>query len=235
VRKDALAVNYADATHFHENVGSSQSIVTSTAREDSGLFELNLRDERFLPCEGTGAIGRYRIRLARDENQFDVDTVSDVIFHIRYTSRSGGDALRDAAKAAIPKTGMRLFDVRSEFGPEWYQFKNAPTGQSPTLTLHFNDAHFPFHSADQVVFIQSIEVLGAVDAQAATQLPLTVALGGKSNDYSLAVGSGPGELRSQQKKFSKNVGDTVITAAAADAAAVRELMLLCRYELQQKP
>ncbi len=235
VRKDASAVNYADASHFHENFGSSQSIVTSTGREDSGLFELNLRDERFLPFEGTGAIARYRIRLARAENQWDVDSMSDFIFHIRYTSRSGGDPLREAAKAAIPKTGMRLFDVRSEFGQAWSQFKNPPTGQSPTLTLHFTDAHFPLHSADQAVFIQSLEVLGAVDAQRATQLPLTVALGGKSNDYSLAVGSGPGDLRSQEKKFGKNVGDTVITAAAADAAAVRELMLLCRYELKKKP
>ena len=62
-----------------------------------------------------------------------------------------------------------------------------------------------------------------------------MALGDKSNDYSLAVGSGPGDLRSQEKKFGKNVGDTVITADAADAAAVRELMLLCRYELKKKP
>ena len=62
-----------------------------------------------------------------------------------------------------------------------------------------------------------------------------MALGGKSNSYSLAVGSGPGELRSQEKKFAKSVGDAVITAAAADAGVLNELLLSCRYELQPKP
>jgi Tc toxin complex TcA C-terminal TcB-binding domain len=230
VRKDAIAVNYADATHFHENFGGSQTLITSSRREDPGLFELNLRDERFLPFEGTGLISRFRISLPPDSNQFDLSTVSDFIFHFRYTSRSGGDALSTAAKAARPTTGMRFFDIRSEFSSEWYQFKNPPTGQSPALTLHFTDDHFPFHPVDQVVVIQSIEVLGAVDAHTAAQLALEVALAGKSNDYSLAVGSGPGGLRSQEKKFNKDIGDTVITAAAADAAALSQLLILCFAE-----
>ena len=49
------------ASHRHEH-----------GREDSGLFELNFRDERYLPFEGTGAISRWRIELPRETNQFDV-------------------------------------------------------------------------------------------------------------------------------------------------------------------
>jgi hypothetical protein len=45
-------------------VGSIQSVATSNAQNDSGLFELNFRDERYLPFEGTGAISSWRLELA---------------------------------------------------------------------------------------------------------------------------------------------------------------------------
>jgi len=99
---DATEANYGDSEHFHENFGSAQTIVTSSAREDSGLFELNFRDERYLPFEGTGAVSRWRIQLPRDRNQFDVGTVSDVIMHLRYTSREGGEEQRAAAANQPP-------------------------------------------------------------------------------------------------------------------------------------
>src|SRR5262249_48043807 len=90
VRKDTVAADYEDVEHFHENFGGAETIVTSTARDDSGLFQLDFRDERYLPFEGTGAISRWQIRLPRETNHFDVGTVSDVILHIRYTARDGG-------------------------------------------------------------------------------------------------------------------------------------------------
>ena len=36
----------------------SRSIATSSGQNDAGLFELNFRDERYLPFEGAGAICR---------------------------------------------------------------------------------------------------------------------------------------------------------------------------------
>ena len=40
---------------FVDYIGAVQSIVTSSGQNDSGMFETNLRDERFLPFEGAGA------------------------------------------------------------------------------------------------------------------------------------------------------------------------------------
>src|SRR5206468_47042 len=39
---------------FIEQAGAIESIVTSSGQNDSGLFETNLRDERYLPFEGAG-------------------------------------------------------------------------------------------------------------------------------------------------------------------------------------
>lgn len=43
--------------------GAIQSIATGNAQDDSGVFELNFRDERYLPFEGTGAITSWRLEL----------------------------------------------------------------------------------------------------------------------------------------------------------------------------
>jgi len=69
----------------------------SNAQNDSGMFELNFRDERYLPFEGAGVISRWRIELPQTFRQFSYDTISDVVLHIKYTARDGGVPLREAA------------------------------------------------------------------------------------------------------------------------------------------
>jgi hypothetical protein len=83
---------------FVYNVGSIQSIATSNAQDDSGMFELKFRDERYLPFEGTGAISRWRLELPTAINQFDYDSISDVIVHVKYTAREGGFFLKTLQK-----------------------------------------------------------------------------------------------------------------------------------------
>ena len=60
---------------FMTNWAPVQAIATSTGQNDSGLFELNFRDERYLPFEGAGAISRWRIELDPDSNGFDFNTL----------------------------------------------------------------------------------------------------------------------------------------------------------------
>src|SRR3989442_233642 len=99
---DRYARADAEDDRFSDNFGSLQSIVTSSAQNDSGLFETNLRDERYLPFENSGVISEWQLQLPADPSkndprQFDYDTISDVILHIRYTSRGGGGLLSNGA------------------------------------------------------------------------------------------------------------------------------------------
>ncbi len=48
---------------FVDYISAVQSIVTSTGQNDSGMFETNLRDERFLPFEGAGAESTWKLDL----------------------------------------------------------------------------------------------------------------------------------------------------------------------------
>jgi len=66
---------------FVDQFSNLESIVTSSAQNDSGLFETNLRDERYLPFENSGVISQWELQLpanpADDElQQFDYSTIS---------------------------------------------------------------------------------------------------------------------------------------------------------------
>ena len=74
---------------FADYFGTIQSIVTSVGGNDSGMFETNLRDERLLPFEGAGVESTWKLELPATLRQFDYNTISDAVLHVRYTARQG--------------------------------------------------------------------------------------------------------------------------------------------------
>jgi len=125
---------------------ATEAIATSTGQNDSGLFELNFHDDRYLPFEFHGAVSKWRIELPPDNNYFDMDTLSDVILHLNYTSREGGERLRHAAREAaeksLPSAGWCLFDVQQDFPDAWELFRSKPGagGQASTASQSDNGA-----------------------------------------------------------------------------------------------
>ncbi len=146
-----------DDTRFSDGFGAIQSIVTSSAQNDSGLFEANMRDERYLPFEGQGAISAWRIQLPKQFRSFDYATIADVILHVRYTARDGGDALGRQVTTELSsavnqfaqsdgKQGLaRIFSLRHEFPTEWQRFLNpVDTADGQALELRLTQDRFPF-------------------------------------------------------------------------------------------
>ncbi|MFI0481126.1 neuraminidase-like domain-containing protein [Actinomadura sp. 9N215] len=143
---------------FRDYTGPVQSIVTSTGQDDSGLFETDLRDERFLPFEGAGVISEWQLSLPDTFRQFDYESITDVVLHVRYTARDGGDnlaeravgELHDALKAWLhsgEKSLYRVFSARREFSDQWSRFL-APTGAAdPAAVFTIAKDRFPrmFH------------------------------------------------------------------------------------------
>jgi len=146
----------SDDIRFNDYYGTVQSIVTSSAQSDSGLFETNLNDERYLPFEEAGIAGsQWTLTLPSDVRQFDFDTITDVIVHVRYTAREGGAALRAAAvqnlEARINKAqtvgSVCLFSVRHDFPSQWAKFQATTiNGATPTaeLSIAFVPELYPF-------------------------------------------------------------------------------------------
>jgi len=175
LRDGAYAREDAEDDRFDDYFGSLQSIVTSSAQQDSGLFETNLRDERYLPFENAGVISEWRLQLpanpAKGEpTQFDYNSIADVVLHIRYTAREAGDLLRrgaidnlrQLADAAKGVGSTRLFSVRQEFPTEWARFHGQPAdpAQRFGLTVKLLPEHYPFWAQNALHVVAGIQLLG---------------------------------------------------------------------------
>ena len=150
---------------FIDYAGAIQSMVTSAGSNDSGLFETNLRDERFLPFEQAGAESTWKLDLPANHRGFDYTTISDVILHLRYTARQGvepgkvnaflDNLLRDVTQSKL----ALLFSLRHDFPTEWSAFVNGGPGTPFTATIR--KEFFPFFTQGKNVQISSIELFGA--------------------------------------------------------------------------
>lgn len=146
---------------FVDYYGTVQSVVTSHAQDDSGMFETNLRDERFLPFEGAGAVSTWRLELPREFRQFDYNAISDVIIHVRYTARQGGaqlgqkagEHLRELLEQANAAGLMRLFSLPHDFPTEWNQFVTGEEDFQATIGRE----HFPYFVQGEDIEISSVE------------------------------------------------------------------------------
>ena len=150
----------AEDSRFRDSIGSISSIATSSAQNDSGMFELNFRDERYLPFEGSGVISTWQIKLPAESNQFDISTVSDVILHVKYTAREGGEALGEKALGALPSGGRRLFSLKHEFPSEWHRFLHSPDATTGDHIQQFQltQDRFPFHLRKKSIKILKVHM-----------------------------------------------------------------------------
>ena len=156
---------------FVDDPGGAE-IVTSSAQNDSGMFELRFEDERYLPFETAGAISTWRLTLNNVFPEFDYTTLTDVVLHVRYTARDGGPQLREAAKNATTeatlsklelsegRTGLyRMFSARHEFPTNWAQFLNPPAAAEQILTLEVPPERFPFFTRGLDIKVSALNVI----------------------------------------------------------------------------
>jgi len=140
---------------FRYEVGAIQSIATSDGQSDTGMFEFSFRDERYLPFEGAGAISSWRLEMPDEFRSFDYDSISDVILHINYTSRSANLDFKDkvelylADKLSTENTLFSLISAKHGFNQEWHQFITASSIHDGFfyLAINIDKKYFPhiFH------------------------------------------------------------------------------------------
>jgi hypothetical protein len=132
------------------------SIAVSSGQNDSGVFELNFQDERYMPFEGGGVTSKWRLELPATFRQFDYDTITDVIMHMRYTAKDGGDKLKKPAQESLhdyiksveelsQQEGLfTVFDLKHDFPNEWHKaIEVPPVGNERILTLNKLNERLP--------------------------------------------------------------------------------------------
>jgi hypothetical protein len=159
---DDYARQGSEDNRFVDYIGAVQSIVTSSGQSDSGMFDTNLRDERFLPFEGAGAESTWKLDLPEDNRAFDYATISDVILHIRYTARQGVDptkvktALDLLFQQANQANLALLFSLRHDFPTEWASFVSA----AGDFKARIRRDHFPYFTQRRQITITGFDLYG---------------------------------------------------------------------------
>ncbi|MBS0150492.1 MAG: peptidoglycan-binding protein [Nitrospira sp.] len=177
---------------FQLYTGAVQSIIISAGRDDAGLFMADHRDERYLPFEGSGAISDWNLTLTSAVQTFDWSTITDVVFHVRYTAREGGDLLREAALKSIESefAGIplqRSFSALHEFPTEWNAFLRPTTDDEAVLKVDLSEKRFPYFARGLQPTISQIELVVLVKSPSTwTDTTVAVEEGERTEEVTLA-------------------------------------------------
>ncbi|RYE00042.1 MAG: hypothetical protein EOP54_01825 [Sphingobacteriales bacterium] len=162
--------SYKHNDNFTEFKGGN-FIATSAAQNDSGVFELNFRDERYLPFEGTGVISEWEISFPGEIRQFDLNSINDIIFHIKYTAKYDhemAEVVNDSVKdlfMTLTTTGnfnthmlQYYTSAKHEHSADWFDYgKKFTDNESTRLALSFNQEQFPFFTNGKKVTVKKIK------------------------------------------------------------------------------
>jgi hypothetical protein len=169
---------------FIENNIPVKAIAASNAQNDSGMFELSFRDERYLPFEGAGAISEWSLELFSDLpsnnpdptnpdfgkplHQFDYGTISDAILHIKYTAREDAGVFKNGVIAHLrdyfsqdgATPSLRMFNLRQEFPTQWHRFLH-PTNPADgnVFELDMSPNLFPIRDKAKTLKVNTIWLL----------------------------------------------------------------------------
>ena len=223
-----------------------QSIATSSGQNDSGLFEANLHDERYLPFEGAGAVSRWRIEIDPRSNTFDLQTLPDVVLHLQYTALDGGKPLKKAARSALNAVAtdlngqglQHMFSLKHEFSTDFAQLRAKVAGavaQASAATIALSHEHFPF------TFRGCKITMGDVDLFVAKRQPSGAVSFEKPSGFTLGDGANtgvegrlPGAI--VYRKYTPNLGVlqpgqsvSLRLASAGDQKDLDDIVLICHY------
>lgn len=196
-RQGLDAVNYLlggsitkmpDSAALRSDWWVNQQIAISKGVNDSGLFELNFEDPRFLPFEGTGAVSVWRLSMPLPTNRINFDAISDVLIHLKYTAKDGGGKFRGdvaALKALRPYSGAGYWNFNQVFSGAWHAFmKDHAAAGVQTL-----DYEMPDFVPPHIVKAKLTGFYFKLDAAAAEGAYITFKI---SDNLSVPVKIGPG-------------------------------------------
>lgn len=169
----------------------SVSIATSTAQNDSGVFHLDFRDERYMPFEGAGAISAWKLSLPKSFRQFDYQTINDVILHISYTAQDDGvfrqqiEGSNAEDESEIRRSLQewplwRAYSLRQEFSNPYNRLLRSAVGEP--VKVEFSEKRFPLFL--QGVILENLEVQSA-------QLVLVLNPGQTYGEFSMQINGEP--------------------------------------------
>lgn len=202
----------ADDTRFVENNIPVKAIAVSGAQNDSGIFELSFRDERYLPFEGAGvADSSWSLELFNDLpsnnpdpgapdfggplRQFDYGTISDAVVHVKYTAREDAGAFKNGAVSHLrdyfsqdgTSPSVLMFRLRHEFPNAWHRFLHPADPADPNVfEFEMGPRLFPYRDGGKTLVINKVWLLARCPDAGTYEVTMEPPLPGGSDPLTLA-------------------------------------------------
>ena len=236
---------------------SASRIATSSAQNDSGMFELSFKDERFLPFEGSPAICDWNLSLMMEPllRQFDYNTISDVILHVKYTAQHSSSKqstvelalkknINNLSGATAPINIDCFFSMKHHFSNAWFAYSNAfATDPTAKMEIDLNSGLFPYLCQGKKIELLTFQLIGRFKAPVPGGTGYDIGLvkpGGTSTSiintaspYNAVFGSiGETVMPTGDVPFKFNLTKTVTLTNPADFNAVfDDIYLVVTYKL----
>jgi hypothetical protein len=240
-----------------EYITNGDTIATSSAQNDSGVFELNFGDDRYLPFEGAGAISDWTISIPNEFPLFDPDTIRDVILHIKYTAQDGGTLAAKANEhlaaflAVAGENFPAYFSLKDEFPDEWtaaFEETVPVTGSTPgegtPLNIPLTHSLFPSYTRKMDIEVEEQEfylllvdptppdveyciLVNGTEFVSLSHLPSGYWYGKTAATVNLSPGSGPEAMDIVLYK----VVDSIPEAIPLEADEVDNLFMTLNYSI----
>jgi hypothetical protein len=111
-----------------------ETVALSSARDATGLFELEPQTEMLLPFEGLGVDGTWELRLPKAANAFDFRTIADVLLTVEYTAENDFSYQQQVLQQLDPEVRAdRAFSFRHELADAWYDLHNPDQSSTPMI------------------------------------------------------------------------------------------------------
>ena len=207
-----------DTSATQDNAGVAL-IATSGAANDTGLFELNFRDERYLPFEYRGVHSQtgpqWRFELTGG-NEFNYDSITDLVMQLRYTAREGR-----VGTVPITTSKKLLWRIPQTNPDAWAAFKESGTA----MEIVTSDSSFPKGRKRALGNVTQVKLY----AKAATAPTLSL----NGSNLSVANFSGSSTLFEAISSISQSAART--WTIAPTGAPITDLWVSFTYSLTAAP
>lgn len=225
------------------------AIAASSAQNDSGMFELNFKDERYLPFEGAGVISKWRLELPTIK-QFDYQSISDAIIHLKYVATEGGELLKSKATKSVSKllknieqelneTGLHvLLSMKHDLPNEWHLFK-----ENGSVELTIDKSRLPYMAQviDTKATIEEVMFIAQVKENPGNYSINNIYVDDESNvinfskidEWKLFQGKNENINIRLDKTFKLSVAD-ITESGISNLETLEELMIIVKYSFTTK-
>jgi hypothetical protein len=140
----------------HTRITREPELVALTSPTNStGVFEMDVQSDMLLPFESMGVDASWELQMPKAANQFDYNTIADVLITIEYTALNSIDYRQQIIKNMDNKiSGDRQFSFKDEFPDQWYQLQNPDQVEDNTRKMIVN---FSIEQGNFPVNIQNLK------------------------------------------------------------------------------